>query len=113
MHELSLAESMRELIVEQSERQGFTRVTKVLLEVGELSHVEADAMRFCFESVMHNSPASEADLEICHLEGRSRCPECGFEGPLKQLYDPCSRCGTFGQKVIQGDAVRIKSLEVL
>ena len=112
MHELSLAESMRELIEEQALKEQFKSVSVVYLEVGQLSHVEAEAMRFCFESVMQGSPAEGAELRISSSKGIGQCRSCHLESEIEQLYDPCQHCGEFGLKLIQGDQVRIVSLKV-
>lgn len=112
MHELSLAENMLELIQEQSQRDGFNKVTKVVLEIGKLSHVEADAMRFCFDAVVSNSIADGALLDIIHTPASAICPQCSSHSNPENLYDPCPSCGAFGLEVFEGDQVRIKSLEV-
>ena len=112
MHEVSLAESMLELIQERAETEGFSKVITVWLEVGMLSCVEADAMSFCFESVVANSIASDANLEIISVAGLGKCNECHKCSPIKHLFDPCCHCGSFGLDIVQGKAVKIKSLAV-
>ena len=47
MHEMSLCESIMQ-IIEEAQRQGFKRVIRVRLEIGRLSGVEIEAMRFRF-----------------------------------------------------------------
>ncbi len=112
MHELSLAESMRELIVDQAKVDGFSSVTQVSIEIGQLSHVQSDAMEFCFEAVMVGSPAESATLNIIGAAGIGKCRSCGETSNIAFRYDPCSHCGAFGLSVIAGDAVRLVSLEV-
>jgi len=112
MHEMSLAENVREIIEDASRKQHFQRVKTVWLEVGKLSCVEQDAMRFCFESVMKDTIADGATLEIVETEGLGRCPQCGNEMQIATLYDACPKCGSYGLQVIAGDAMRVKELEV-
>ncbi len=54
MHEISLLESVLDTLETQAEQQGFTQVKQVVLEIGALSCVEADALRFGFDAVMKN-----------------------------------------------------------
>lgn len=103
---------MREIIESQAIAEGFTHVRKVILEIGELSHVESEAMRFCFESVMKGSCGENATLEITSMPGLATCRQCGMLSQIENLYDPCEHCGAFGLQVTSGDQVRIKSLEV-
>ncbi|MFA7400312.1 MAG: hydrogenase maturation nickel metallochaperone HypA [Sideroxydans sp.] len=112
MHEMSLAENVREIIEDASRTQHFQRVKTVWLEVGKLSCVEQDAMRFCFESVMKDTIADGATLEIVETEGQGRCLQCGNEMQIATLYEACAKCGSYGLQVIAGDAMRVKELEV-
>jgi hydrogenase nickel incorporation protein HypA/HybF len=112
MHEMSLAESVLDVIKDASCDQGFKRVKTVWLEIGQLSCVEAEAMRFCFDSVMKDTLADGAKLEIIRTKGRGRCPACEHEAPIATLYEACPQCGSYGLQVIAGDAMRVKELEV-
>ena len=112
MHELSLALNMREIIEDQAKKEGFTSVSSVTLEVGKLSHVEADAMRFCFSSAMAGSCAEHATLHITQTEGLGFCQSCLKTSRLTQLYDPCEFCGAFGLEVTEGNDIKIKQIAV-
>lgn len=112
MHEMSLAESVRQIIEEAGQTQGFTRVKTVWLEIGQLSCVEADAMRFCFEAAMAGSIAEQASLEIVETPGRGRCEGCARDVPLATLHEACPHCGGYRVSVTGGDAMRVKELEV-
>ncbi len=112
MHELSLAENLRELIEEQAASEGFDKVEIVKLEVGQLSHVDADAMLFCFDTVMKGSIAEGARLVISRPVGLGECRNCQAQSKITYLYAPCSHCGAFGLRILQGDQLRISSLKV-
>ncbi|HYD32855.1 MAG TPA: hydrogenase maturation nickel metallochaperone HypA [Azospirillaceae bacterium] len=111
MHEMSLTESMREVIGDQARVHGFTRVKTVWLEVGPFSNVEVEALRFCWDVVMKDSPAEGAVLEIIRPEGRGLCLGCAAELTVTDRTEPCPKCGgvVFAQG---GDDLRIKELEV-
>lgn len=112
MHEMSLAENMLQIIEESARNQGFTRVRAVVLEIGALSAVEPDAMRFCFDAVTSGSIAECARLEIIETAGQGRCEKCAENFPLAALYEPCPVCGSYEVRVTGGDAMRVKELEV-
>ena len=76
MHEMSLAMSTVDLVVETATRQGLTKVTGVWLEVGRLSCVEADTIAFCFEAAARATPAEGARLHIEHKGAEAWCYEC-------------------------------------
>ena len=112
MHELSLAEDMLTTLQERAKADGFEQVKTVWLEVGKLSHVDAQAMTFCFDAVMSGTLAEGAKLEIIATSGKGQCRHCHQVSQIEHLYAPCSYCGEFGLEVVQGDQIRIKSVEV-
>lgn len=112
MHELSLAESVRGIIEEAAREQGFARVRAVRLEIGQLSCVEPEAMRFCFEAAMKGSIAEDARLEIVETAGQGRCNACGKTVPMHEQYGLCPECGSAQLQIVAGDAMRVIDLEV-
>jgi len=112
MHEMSLAEGALRIIEDQREREDFSVVRAVVLEIGELSHVEPEALRFCYDAVMKGSVAEGARLEIRRVPGEGFCLECGKNVPMKALYDPCPDCESYGLQVKKGDEMRVVELEV-
>ena len=49
MHELSLCQGILDIIQERADADGFSRVTKVRLSIGALSHVDPKAISFGFD----------------------------------------------------------------
>ena len=113
MHEMSLCENIREIIQEQAAKDGFTRVSRVWLEVGPLSCVAPDALRFGFDVVMRGSVAEGATVEITTPNAKARCLACQKVASIQQRYDPCPQCGAGPMEMIQGDELKISKLEVI
>ena len=76
MHEMAITESV---VAAVSERIGPERVRRVVLEVGRLSGVVPDALRFCFEICAKDTTLDGALLEIREIAGRAHCPACDAE----------------------------------
>ncbi len=112
MHEMALAESMLEIVEATARKHGASRVSAVRLEIGALSHVAVDALRFCFDAVTRGSLAEGAALEIDATPGEAWCMPCGDRVALAQLGDPCPRCGGFQLTVTRGDAMRVKDIAI-
>lgn len=109
---MSLAESMLQIIEAAAREQAFTRVKTVWLEIGQLAGVEQEALRFGFDVVTRGSIAQHARLEIIEVAGQGQCGKCAHEMPLAALYEACPACGSYDVRVIGGDAMRVKELEV-
>ena len=113
MHEMSICESILDVLNEQARAQNFDAVKRVSLEVGPFSGVEIEALKFGFDVVMRNSLAEGAALEIVETQARATCLECGAEAAIAQRYDPCPQCGSHLLKVTSGEELKIRELEVL
>lgn len=113
VHEISLLENILDALETQARQQGFKQVKQVVLEIGTLSCVEADALRFGFDAVMKDSLAEHAELVIIKVTGQGICPQCQQPVLLETRHDPCHHCGSFGVKVLQGQGMRLKKLIVI
>jgi hydrogenase nickel incorporation protein HypA/HybF len=112
MHELALTESIVEMIEEESRNRGFSQVRVVRLEIGALSHVEPEAIRFCFESVARGGVTEDAKLEIILVPGEGWCLDCGKTVALGERFGSCPDCGGHHVQVTGGEDMRVKELEV-
>ena len=112
MHEMALVEAMLAIVEDTARASAATRVTGVRLSLGALSHVERDALAFCFDVVTRGSIADGATLTIDTVDGAAWCMPCGATVPLARVGDPCPRCGSFQLAVTQGDDMRVRDIEV-
>jgi hydrogenase nickel incorporation protein HypA/HybF len=112
MHEMSLCEGILQIIESEAEKQNFSKVKRVILEVGALSGVEISALEFAFDVVMKGSVAEQATLEIIEQEATAWCMKCAETVTIKQRYDACPQCDSYQLQVSSGDEMRIKELEV-
>ena len=112
MHEMSLAESVLQIIEDAAREQDFRRVRSVTLEIGRLAAVEPDAMRFCFDAVMAGTLAEGARLEIIETPGEGRCSECGAMVEMQEAYGLCPQCDSPRLQVVAGDRMRVMDMEV-
>ena len=113
MHEISLAEGMRQIVVAQARAHGFTAVRVLRLEIGRFAGVEKVALAFCFEVVMRGSPAEGARLEMIDLPGVAMCYDCLREVRIDDRLDPCPLCGGGRLVPVAGDEMRIRDMEVV
>ncbi len=112
MHEMSICEGIVQVLEEQSVCQHFKRVEKVRLEIGAMSGVEIEALRFCFDAVTRGTIADRAALEIIETKGEAWCMVCARTVVVHRRFDACPDCGSYQLQVTGGDELRIKDLEV-
>jgi len=112
MHELSLLENVKEIVEEYALNQQFKKVSQITLEIGVLSCIEPDALRFGFDVVMQGTLAEQAELILLELAGQGVCQRCHQSVSMKTLYEPCQFCGHPFITITQGTEMRIKDLLV-
>lgn len=108
MHELSITQGVVDAV---AERFAGARVAGVRLEIGRLSGVLPDAVRFCFDVVAAGTAVEGARLVIDEPAGRARCRDCEQEFELDDPIPLC-RCGSARVEVLSGAQLRIVSVEV-
>lgn len=108
MHELSITQSVIDAV---SEKLGDAPVAVVTLEIGQLSGVVADSVRFCFELCSAGTTLDGARLDIIDTPGLGHCRSCDAELPLRDLILLCP-CGSADVDVLSGQQLTIKSVEV-
>ena len=108
MHELGITE---EIIAIVSERARGRKVRRVVLEIGKLTAVLPDAVRFCFDLCNQGTPAEGAELEIIETSGKARCRQCGTELILDRPFGRCSCAGT-DLEWLAGEELKIKEMEL-
>lgn len=108
MHELAITQNIVDLV---DERAGEARVRRLILEIGRLSAVMPDAVRFCFDLCSAGTALEGAALQITEPPGRGRCRRCGRELELDEPVGRCA-CGSCDIDCIAGEELSIKAMEI-
>ena len=111
MHELALTQGIVDLVTQVGRREGFHRVTRVVVEVGAAAAVVPDALTFCFDIVAADTIACGAKLAIETVGLRAACRACGAEFQPAGLVSACPDCGEYGPRLLSGRELRVKSLD--
>lgn len=109
MHELSITQSVVDVV---TRRTGNEQVAKVHLQIGKLSGIVPDSVRFCFELIAADTPLAGAVLEIDEPLGRGHCRGCGQDFELRDLILLCP-CGSADVQLVGGNELAVKSVEVV
>ena len=109
MHELALT---RSIIDACSERAGGAPVIRVTVEVGCLTCVMPEALRFCFDACKADTALAGAHLEIIETPGHARCRDCGRAVKVTQIVATCP-CGSARLTAPEGgDRLRVRTMEL-
>lgn len=108
MHELAITESVVEGVLECV---GTARVVRLVLEIGALTAVVPDAIRFCFELCARDTPCEDAILDVVVVGGHGVCLTCDAERDVPELASPCP-CGSLSVRITRGQELRVREVEV-
>ena len=109
MHELGITRNIVAIVSDRSQGQTVLRVT---LEVGRLSGMFSEAIRFCFDVCSKGTPLEGATLRIIDIEGRGLCDACGAEPVMTVALGRCPVCREPRLRVVAGTELNIKEMEV-
>jgi hydrogenase nickel incorporation protein HypA/HybF len=109
MHELGITRNIVAIVTEHARG---ARVKRVSLEIGKLSAIMPDAIRFCFDVCSNGTLLEGAELAIAEIEGRGRCSGCGHQMALDQPFGQCSACGSRQIQCTMGQEMKIKEMEL-
>ena len=111
MHELSIAQSIIQ-IVEKSIPQNFNKqITHVHLQIGVLSGIEIEALEFAFQILKEKSKIPSSQLVIDKLLGEAYCNNCCFVFEVSKFGESCPNCHNFDISILKGKEMKVSRIE--
>jgi len=112
MHELTICERLISLLEQERHHRGFATVKRLRLEIGQLSCLDPEALRFAFEVSTRESFLANATLEIDRPPGEAVCMDCGAKVTVSSHLDACPACGSARLDASGGDQMRLIEMEI-
>jgi hydrogenase nickel incorporation protein HypA/HybF len=113
MHELSIAQSLLDVALENCKNQGFSKVGSIKVQIGKASGVMPDALIFGFNALKEDTIAAEAILEIEEIPVAGHCNDCGKDFATDEKYVlSCPHCGGVSYTLTSGRELMITEMEV-
>ena len=112
MHEMGIANSVLEAVRTEMLRYPGHYPCKVGVRIGELAAIDQDALRFCFEAMVHETDLESLALEIEVCPRRHLCQACGQEFVVREYDSRCPQCASLETTCISGDELELAYLEV-
>ena len=111
MHEMSIAASMLDVVLQAAEQAGATRVEAVEVEVGALKQVVPEVLQVAWQAVRADTLADGAVLKIEEISARAECRQCGrrFEPDIAYSF-LCPGCNRADVRIVRGNDIVLKSV---
>ncbi len=111
MHEMSIAGSMLEAVRAEGARHN-AHVMAVGLKIGELSGVDVDSLRFCFETLVQDTDLAPLALLIDPSPWRNRCRQCARDFAVVDYQTDCPHCGSAETELASGKELEFAYMEM-
>lgn len=112
MHELAVCQD----IISQLESIALTHhahsVEAINLQIGPLSGVEIPLLESAFSIARAGTVAENSRLNIEAIPIRVKCNRCNMESEVKQNRLVCKQCGNWQTKLISGDEMLLRQVEL-
>lgn len=112
MHELSIATSIVDTVLQEIQRRNLPRVQTIVVRVGALSGVVPEALQFGFEAITSDTPLAKTTLEIEQVPVQGKCRNCGLGFTVEDFLFACPSCQSGQIEVTAGEELEIAHLEV-
>lgn len=113
MHEMSITADIMGVVRAQMAKNEAEKLKNIKLRIGELTAIEPDSLRFCFEACTEGSPLEGAVLEIETVPLTGRCSGCNKVFRLEHYFSSvCPHCGGTATELVSGRELDIVSMEM-
>lgn len=108
MHEYGIAYDIVNTVREVARQNNAKKVLKVNVEVGELTFVNPEQLKFSFEAITSETELDGTKLEIDSIPVKVSC-SCGHLGNAAGFT--CPKCGT-PPKILHGREIYVRNVEI-
>ncbi|MCQ6277335.1 hydrogenase maturation nickel metallochaperone HypA [Bacillus sp. V3B] len=114
MHEMSLMSEIIKIVSEDARLNGFSKVDKIEVIVGELSNVLPDALELAFFRFRKQGLSildENTELHIIREAAKAKCQTCLYEFVPDYRIALCPKCELINCILLSGETFRIEAYE--
>ena len=120
MHEISIAGAIIDAVLEAAKKNNARKVNEIIIEVGELTALNPDQLRFIFETITRGTVAQGAKYDIQTVKPLINCRGCSYSGPIEffeklHFFLPvikCPGCGGSEVDIVAGRECCVKKIKI-
>ena len=112
MHEMAVCQGLLSAAMQVAQAHGATALTRLSVQVGPLSGVEAPQLARAFVIARIGTPAETAKLDIEYLPVVVWCEACASETEVPPSALLCGDCGDWKVTLHSGNELLLKSVDL-
>ncbi len=120
MHEISIAGAIIDAVLDAARKNEAKKVEEVFIEIGELTALNPEQLKFIFETITAGTIAEGARYNIEVIKPLINCKKCEYNGPIEffeklHFFLPvikCPKCGETEIDIIAGRDCCVKKIKI-
>jgi len=122
MHELSFSQTIARTVLEKANQQKAKDILSVDIEIGELTFLNPEQIRFWLKEIFRKTQAKKAKIHIKKIHSRAICQDCHWQGkinlednPLYHIYfftSRCPQCGSSALEIKKGRECLVRKIKI-
>ncbi len=120
MHEISIAGAIIDSVLDAAKKNDAKKVEEIFIEVGELTALNPDQLKFIFETITVGTVAAGAKYDIRVVRPLISCKKCSYTGPIEfferlHFFLPaikCPECGDMDVDITAGRECCVKKIRI-
>ena len=122
MHEFSIADEIVKNVLETAKKNRGKKVVSILLEIGELTHLNREQVTFWIKELFRDSVAEDAEVKVKMIKPRIHCKSCGYKGGMGPNQEDsfrylisasCPKCNSFQINIEKGRECILRRIQVM
>ena len=112
MHEMSIAQSIVDIVREEMDRHKVEKLRVINLVVGKLTAVVPSHLNLCFRILVDKTDLESTLLNIREVPLGYECSACGAWFETESVALTCIECGRDNPTLLQGRELAVENIEV-
>ena len=112
MHEMSIAQSLVDILKEEMARHNVHRLRSVKLHVGQLSAIVPESLSFCFNVIVSGTELEGARLDMEIIPLKAFCQDCRENFEVENYTFVCPLCQGTNIRTEAGQDLSFVEMEV-
>lgn len=110
MHELGVVFEVVKTVEVFAQKNGVTKIEKIVLQIGELSSMIPKYIESCYPAAVDGTFMENTELEIEILPGNGLCRKCSMVFNLLKNQGKCPGCSNEEWELLSGKEFMIKEI---
>ena len=118
MHSSKVVQSILNIALETAEEYDANKITEINIEIGKLSCLTSNKLKYIFNIISKDTLAENAELNIKETEAKIKCYNCDYEGSIDTIdreFLPivlCPKCGSHRVNVLKGYDLNVENITI-